>query len=57
MKTNIKSQANTMFRLEILGYAYGASSNIDSITTGYTYSGACVRELEELTWRAELCCE
>jgi len=39
MKTSIKAQGAVMFRLEILGYAYGASDNIDSVTTGYTYSG------------------
>jgi hypothetical protein len=35
MKTNIKVQGSTMYRLEILGYAYGSGKNIDSISTGY----------------------
>lgn len=39
MKTSIKVQGAIMYRLEILGYAYGAANNIDSVTTGYTYSG------------------
>jgi hypothetical protein len=39
MKTSIEAQGAIMYRLEILGYAYGAGSNIDSVTTGYTYSG------------------
>jgi hypothetical protein len=43
MKTNIKAKDATMYRLEILGYAYGAGKNIDSISTGYTYAGTCVR--------------
>eukprot|EP00750_Incisomonas_marina_P021439 INCI4402.1.p1 GENE.INCI4402.1~~INCI4402.1.p1 ORF type:complete len:430 (-),score=86.44 INCI4402.1:139-1428(-) len=39
MKTSIPVQENIMYRLEILGYAYGESANIDSVTTGYTYHG------------------
>ena len=39
MKTSIQEQASIMYRLEILGYAYGASASIDSVTTGYTFSG------------------
>lgn len=37
IKTSIPSQSNTMYRIEVLGYAYGSSASVDSVTVGYTY--------------------
>lgn len=39
IKTNIKIQTNTMYRLLVEGYNYGASAVINSDAVGYTYSG------------------
>jgi len=38
IKTNIPIQSNTMYRLLVEGYNYGASKAINSDAVGYTYA-------------------
>ena len=39
LKTNIANQSSVMFHIHLEGYNYGRQRAIDSVFTGYTYSG------------------
>lgn len=39
MKTNIPNKSSIMFHIQAEGYNYGKQRPIDSVWTGYTYSG------------------
>lgn len=39
LKTNIPNQSSIMFHIHMEGYNYGRARAIDSVFTGYTYTG------------------
>ena len=39
LNTNITRTSNEMFKMRVIGYGYGATSNIDFTVVGYAYSG------------------
>lgn len=39
LKTNIANQSSVMFHIHFEGYNYDKAQSIDSVVTGYTYSG------------------
>lgn len=39
LKTNIANKSSVMFHIHFEGYNYGRARAIDSVVTGYTYSG------------------